>query len=67
MNTETRRRGRPSDYYTAQEVADIFHIGKSTVYRKPDEFGGRWIVGCLRFPKAIVDAMTRKDAHVPVE
>ncbi len=53
--------GRPGDYYKASEVAAMFHVGKSTVYRKPDEFGGRWIAGCLRFPKLIVDSMRRKD------
>jgi hypothetical protein len=64
MSTESRRPGRPSDYYTAKDVKAIFAIGLSTVYRKPDEFGGRWVAGTLRFPKAIVDSMRRKDAEV---
>ncbi len=57
----TTHAGRPSDYYKAREVAQIFGVGLATVYRKSDEFGGRWIAGCLRFPRNIVDGMRRKD------
>jgi hypothetical protein len=53
--------GRPADYYKAREVAEIFQVGLATVYRKPEEWGGRWIAGCLRFPRIIVDNMRRKD------
>lgn len=58
--------GRPSLYLTPKQVAGIFQIGLSTVYKKPEEFGGRVIAGCLRFPRAIIEAMVRRD-HVPVE
>jgi hypothetical protein len=55
------KRGRPSDYYTAREVAEIFHMGRSTIYKKPDEFHGRFIAGALRFPKPIIDSMRKRD------
>jgi hypothetical protein len=58
---EKRKRGRPSDYYTAKEVAGIFNLGLATVYKKPEEFHGRWICGTLRFPKPIIDGMRKKD------
>jgi hypothetical protein len=62
------RTGRPSDYYTAKEVKDMFHVSLATVYRKAEEFGGRWIAGCLRFPRVIVDNLRRKDGiHVPLK
>lgn len=57
----TARAGRPSDYYTATEIRDMFHVSLATVYRKAEEFGGRKIAGCLRFPRIIVDSMRRKD------
>ncbi len=57
--------GRPSDYYNARDVAGIFKMGLSTVYKKPEEFGGRWIAGCLRFPRVIVDSMRRETALEP--
>jgi hypothetical protein len=62
---EKRKRGRPADYYTASEVAGIFSLGLSTVYKKPEEFHGRFIAGALRFPKPIIDAMRKRDGiHV---
>jgi hypothetical protein len=62
---EKRKRGRPSDYYTAREVADIFNLGLSTVYKKPEEFHGRQIAGTFRFPRPIIDAMRKRDGiHV---
>lgn len=56
-----RKRGRPSDYYTPGDVADIFKIGLSTVYKDPEALHGRIIYGSLRFPKPIVDAIRRED------
>jgi hypothetical protein len=57
----SNRPGRPANYYTPREVKDIFKIALSTVYKKHDEFGGRMIAGCLRFPRPIIDSMLRKD------
>jgi len=58
MNIQ-KRIGRPSLFYDAKEVAEIFHISPKTVYKKPDEFGGEWIAGCLRFAKNRIDQMAR--------
>lgn len=58
---QPKRRGRPRDYYTAKELTEIFPIGLSTVYKKIEEFGGRWRGGRLIFPRLIVDTMRRKD------
>lgn len=54
--------GRPRNYYTAKEVTDIIPIGLSTLYRKAEEFGGRWRGGRLLFPRIIIDTMVRKDS-----
>jgi hypothetical protein len=57
----TARAGRPREYYTAKEVTEIFPIGLSTLYRKAEEFGGRFRGGRLIFPRVIIDTMVRKD------
>lgn len=57
---EPRKTGRPSLFYDAKEVADIFSVSPKTVYKKADEYGGEWITGCLRFAKNRVNAMAER-------
>ena len=61
------KRGRPSMYYTAQDVADIFEISDKTVYRNQADFHARTICGCIRFPKAIIHTIVERDLNVALQ
>lgn len=61
------RRGRPSMYYKAKDVAEIFEIAPKTVYKNQADFHARTICGSVRFPKAIIHRMVERDLNVTVE
>lgn len=57
---EMKHAGPRSLFYTAQEVAQLFHVSPKTIYKKADEFGGEWVAGCLRFAKNRINMMARE-------
>ena len=61
------RRGRPSLYYTAKDVADIFEISPKTVYKNQADFHARPVCGSVRFPKAIIHLIVERDLNVAFE
>lgn len=62
MEIETGKRGRPSLYYTAKDVAEIFEISEKTVYKHQQEYHARRRGGCVRFPKSIIHRMVEEDS-----
>lgn len=67
METAVRKRGRPSLYYTVQDIVEMFNVSKSTVYRKPEEWGGEKKAGGMRFPKAYVHTILKRDGAIEPE